>query len=219
MKKVYFNTTQNHGLCGVFSGRGSAVIIYCHGWTGDKNSRTVAALKNKLNGFTFFSFDFYGHGESSGQIGDMTVKEGIEDVMAAAKCVKSLGYAKIVLVGSSFGGLCAVLAAKKVKPAALVLKSPVSLYKENMLNNKGKEFIKSYKIYNAHKAAKYVKCPVLIFHGDRDERVPLEQSKRLARELKNSELVVVKGMKHDYTKRNLAAMANETGKFLEQIKL
>ena len=52
------------------------------------------------------------------------------------------------------------------------------------------------KKYNVYKEAGKIRIPAMIIHGDRDEIVPIEQSRKLVGKIKGSELVVAKGMDH-----------------------
>ena len=85
------------------------------------------------------------------------------------------------------------------------------------MDNKEEDFRKSYKKYNGYKAAKNIKCPVLIIHGDADDVVPLSQSKKLDRLLKNSTLIAVKGLTHDYNEKELHQMAQHVTNFFVAI--
>jgi len=62
------------------------VVIICHGFSGTKNNANEALLAKKIvdsGKMAAVRFDFNGHGESDGQMVDMTVESEIED----AKCV------------------------------------------------------------------------------------------------------------------------------------
>jgi len=61
--------------------------------------------------FSTFRFDFFGHGESAGEFADMTISETVDDVRSAVLFLKSSGYDRMGLVGSSFGGFASILAA------------------------------------------------------------------------------------------------------------
>jgi hypothetical protein len=86
-------------------------------------------------GIATLRFDFFGQGESEGPFEAITVGIAVHQVLAALDLVKSRGYRCIGLVGSSFGGLTAVLAAAQFLTAknteiaslkCLALKCPVS---------------------------------------------------------------------------------------------
>jgi hypothetical protein len=91
------------------------LAVLCHGFLSNKNSKTNHALTAMLvpQGIATFRFDFFGQGESEGPFEKITVTTALTQALAALAFVKTKGYRKIALVGSSFGGLVAILAAAK----------------------------------------------------------------------------------------------------------
>jgi dipeptidyl aminopeptidase/acylaminoacyl peptidase len=51
----------------------------------------------------------------------------------------------------------------------------------------------------AYESAQKIKIPTLIVHGDEDETVPIEQSKRTANLIENCRLEVIEGGDHTYS--------------------
>lgn len=151
-----------------------------------------------------FRFDFRGCGESSGKFADKTISNDIEDLSNAFKFMKKQGYKEFGLLGASFGGGSAVLLLKNHPQLikSLVLWSPALNYKSGIkklvipwLEEKIKEvfYQRSFRIeaerfdfskdliiqmikYKPYKALEKIICPTLILHGDKDEKVPLEDS-------------------------------------------
>lgn len=206
-----------------------SIVILCHGRTSSKNSPSILALEKKLNAnkISTFRFDFYGHGESDGKFEDATVSEAADDISNAIKLLKKQGHKKIGLVGSSFGGAASILAASKSDDLSfLVLRAPVSDYYEKILsekkrypleewkkkrfiyhrNMKGKKFLLNYSFFEdivsrkSYEIVKKIKIPVLIVHGDKDEQVPLSQSKKSAKLIKKCKLKIIKGADHIFSK-------------------
>ena len=211
------------------SQREKPIIILCHGFSTSKDGRTYVRLEEILNkkGISTFRFDFFGHGESEGKFEEITTSEAADDVQNAIKFLKESGYKKICLVGSSFGGMASIIAASKTDDVyALALKSPVSDYigmsvdqhnEQEIKNWEEKGFIDingvddekrklNYSFYkdaeriNGYDAAKKIKIPTLIVHGDRDETVPIEQSKRTASLIENCRLEIIEGGDHKYSR-------------------
>ncbi|MCK4540579.1 alpha/beta fold hydrolase [Candidatus Parcubacteria bacterium] len=203
------------------------VIILCHGFTTSKDNFTNSNLERILNksSISTFRFDFFGHGESEGLFEDITISEAVDDIVNAIKYLKSKSYSKIGLVGSSFGGIASIMTASKTDDLFLLaLKAPVSNYKERDIEIKGENFIndwkeKGHRIYvsgngnkhklnftfcedydnnNGYEAAKKIKIPTLIVHGDKDESVPIEQSRKIVALIQNSELVEIKDGGHQF---------------------
>jgi pimeloyl-ACP methyl ester carboxylesterase len=81
----------------------------------------------------------------------------------------------------------------------------------------GKKFIiDSAKLDIYGETEKYDK-PVLILHGDADQLVPLEYSKRYNSVLRNSKLIVVKGAGHSFDSIDLRSQfMTETVSFVKK---
>ncbi len=205
------------------------IIILCHGFSTSKNSHTHVRLQDILNknGISTFRFDFFGHGESEGEFENITISEAVDDILNAIKFLKEQGYLTIGLVGSSFGGIASIIAASKINELTiLALKSPVSDYEEKEYATKSKEeleewkskgfiyyvsgdgrklrldytFFEDFKNNDGYEAAKKIKIPTLIVHGDNDKIVPIEQSQKTASLMENCRLEVIEGADHRYSK-------------------
>lgn len=210
---------------------GVPVVILCHGHSSSKDSKTFVSLEEKLNNANIATFriDLYGHGESEGEFENCTISEAVEDILKAIDFLKEKDYSRIGLLGSSFGGISSLMVASKSDDLViLALKSPVSDYKEQKLKSIGEEGIKewkengfrpyfksdgielklNYSFYedfennNGYEAAEKIKIPTIIVHGDADETVPVEQSKKTASIIKDCKLEIVKGANHRYTEED-----------------
>ncbi len=204
------------------------LIILCHGLSTSKDGRTYLALEERLNkgGFPTFRFDFFGHGESEGLFEDTTISEAVEDILKAKSCVRKRGYERLGLFGSSFGGMASLITASQTDDFILLaLKSPVSDYmelltdryeKEKLLLWKEKGCIQetgpdgtlvklNYTFYQAMKKAdvyiniEKINCKTLIIHGDNDETVPIDQSKKTAGLIRNCRIEIIEGGDHAYS--------------------
>lgn len=226
---MFFSNEKKSKLCGILSNptekKNAPIIVMAHGFAGTKNNRGNSTLSELLNlkKVSTFRFDFYGHGDSDGKFEDITVSEGVNDVICAISFLKKQGYKKIGLMGSSFGGICSTIAASKSPELfVLALKSPVSDYPEVESGRKTKKDISDWKktgfaVYDkeknlnlnysfyeditkldVYKDAEKIKIPTIIVHGDKDEIVPVTQSFKLVKSIKTSKLVVVKGANHRY---------------------
>lgn len=186
----------------------AAAVVLCHGFLSSKNSTTNKSLTRTLNeaGLATFRFDFFGQGESEGLFEDITVSLAVGQADAAVALVRSHGYERIGLMGSSFGGLVAILTtAHRHDIACLALKCPVVDFAEelrlefgpeelvrwqstdtipNLLGGPARIRLK-YGLYEdclrqaAYEPASRIVAPTLIVQGERDELVPLHQSRRL----------------------------------------
>lgn len=173
-----------------------------------------------------FRFDFFGHGESEGPICQITTSHAVDNVLKAVEFIHSQGYQKIILYGSSFGGMASLLAAPEIKDLqALALKSPVSNYPGSLfsrmktdelyawkrkgyhtyINSEGSKQRINYSFFqdamavNVFQILDRIRIPVLIVHGSHDEIVPVAQSRKTAFLLPDCRLEVIKGADHTYS--------------------
>jgi alpha/beta superfamily hydrolase len=204
------------------------IIILCHGFSTSKEGRTYVRLEEILNdeGISTFRFDFFGHGESGGKFEEITAFEAVDDIQNAIKFLRESGYEKIGLVGSSFGGMASIIASSKSNALyVLALKSPVSDYMALINSRVDEQDIKGweekgiidvtgvdgetrklkYSFYEeaekikAYEAAQNIKVAALIVHGDEDETVPVEQSRKTASLIQNCRLEIIEGADHTYS--------------------
>lgn len=199
-----------HGILIIPEAKNFPLIIICHGYASSAGSRTRLELSRQLlqKGIASFGFDFTGCGESEGELHQLTVSQGVEDLTAAYSYVKKLKNAdkkRIGLLGSSFSGSVAVLFSAKNEVKALALKSPVSSYssvKEMPILSKAeqKRFFNDAAKYGIYSAAEKIIAPTIIVHGSSDDVVPVEQSKTLFSHLKcEKKLAVLGGADHQYS--------------------
>lgn len=189
------------------------LAVLCHGFLSGKDSTTNKTLTRLLNqqGIATFRFDFFGQGESQGPFEDITTSLAVDQAMAACNLVASTGFSPIGLMGSSFGGLVAILtAAMRRDIACLALKCPVVDFAEelrlqfgatemarwqdtdtipNIMGGTDRIRLK-YRFYEdslrqiAYEPAGHIAVPTVIVQGEQDECVPLHQSRQLYEVLK-----------------------------------
>ena len=231
-RKIYFPSSKGHRLCGILSdpsgNKRRPLIVLCHGFTTSKDGRTYTRLEEVLNkeNYSTFRFDFFGHGESGGELAAITISEAVDDVKSALRFVKDSGYTRLGLMGSSFGGFASILTAGQSHDLfVLALKSPVSDYLGLLIardhdvdidswRKKGFIFVEAadgtdvrlnYSFFaDAEKIQGYVLAekigaPTLIVHGDRDETVPLAQSRKAADCIPDCRLEIIQGADHVYS--------------------
>lgn len=232
-QKINFLNSRGENIAGLLNIASKAddlknpIVIVCHGFSSNKYG-SAGDLSNRLNkaGISSLRFDFWGHGESDGNFEDITLSEGVDDILAALKFLTSKEYSNIGLLGTSFGGACAIVAASKITGLkALGLRSPVADYGERAMmtmtpeqigdwrekgfsiytSGDGRQLKLKYNFYNDFKnnkgfeAAKNIKIPTCIIHGSKDESVPIELSKKLHKIIVNSKLHIISGADHRYT--------------------
>jgi pimeloyl-ACP methyl ester carboxylesterase len=206
------------------------IAVLCHGFLSGKNSSTNKTLTRVLveRGIATFRFDFFGHGDSAGPFEQITNTLALDQAQAALDLVKQKGYRRIGLMGSSFGGLVATLAAaRRTDLACLALKCPVVDFAEELRLEFGETEMAQWKSTDtvpnimggpdrvalryafyedclrriAYEPARFITAPTIIVQGDHDEHVPLHQSQRLYEVLPGTKrMEVLAGADHQFTK-------------------
>jgi hypothetical protein len=205
-------------------------VLLCHGFLSGKNSTTNKTLTRSFTerGLATFRFDFFGQGESEGPFEVLTVTIALNQALAALDLLRVRGYKRIGLVGSSFGGLVAILtASQRPDIICLGLKCPVADFAEVLRLEFGEAGMTHWKThhevpdvtggpkpvrlryalyencleYDGYKAAGAIRIPTLIVQGDKDELVPLHQSSRLMEALQGKrQLEILRGADHTFSK-------------------
>ena len=228
-----FHDSHGHGIAAILSTPDEAttrLAVLCHGFLSGKNSTTNKTLTRLLNeqGIATFRFDFFGQGDSDGPFEKLTTTLAVQQTQAALDLVTARGYDRIGLVGSSFGGLVAILtAAQRRDIACLALKCPVVDFAEELRLTFGPEELARwqatdtipnimggpdrvrlrYGFYEdclrqiAYGTAEQITVPTLIVQGEQDECVPLHQSRRLRDALGGPKrLELLPGADHQFTR-------------------
>jgi pimeloyl-ACP methyl ester carboxylesterase len=128
-------TSAGRPLYGVFHPAGPTgkdrVLVFCHS-LGSEHMATqrIQVLGARLAasaGFASFRYDSRAHGDSAGDLEELTFADLVEDAYVAADCARELsGAARIIWVGVRFGCLVATEAmARRDDAAALALWEPV----------------------------------------------------------------------------------------------
>jgi len=229
-----FNDQAGHRIAAVLATPPSSterVAVLCHGFLSGKNSTTNKTLTRMLTdrGIATLRFDFFGQGESEGPFEQITNTLAVGQALAALDFVRQKGYRRIGLMGSSFGGLIAILAAaQRTDLACLALKCPVVDFAEELRLEFGEEEMARWKVTDtvpnimggadriplryafyedclrriAYEPARSITAPTVIVQGDQDEHVPLHQSGKLFEALQvKKHLELLPGADHQFTKR------------------
>ena len=202
---VLFETPQPKGL-----------VFFVHG-----NSGNVSDLKGPAEfytglGYDFFTFDYRGFGKSNGIIANETVfYQDVQLVYNALK--KSYPEKTIIVAGYSVGTAAAAKLAAENNPKKLLLMAPY--YSMEELAGSHYPFIPGFLVHYKFETFRFlqqVKVPVLIGHGTNDGTIPLGQSLKLKRLLKQSgRYVVLTGEGHNGVQNN-PEFELEIARFLEK---
>ncbi|HXV68235.1 MAG TPA: alpha/beta fold hydrolase [Nitrospira sp.] len=238
----FFDDSAGHRIAAILatpSSPAASVAVLCHGFLSGKNSTTNKTLTRLLTerGIATFRFDFFGQGESGGPFEDLTNTLAVGQTLDVLDLVRQKGYPRIGLMGSSFGGLVAILtAAQRADLACLALKCPVVDFAEELRLEFGDDELARWKATDtipdilggtervalryafyedclrriAYEPARSIAAPTVIVQGDRDEHVPLHQSRKLFEALRvDKHLELLPGADHQFTKgEDFARMTN-----------
>lgn len=130
-EKVFFRSQGGLKICALMNEvqANGHIVIMLHGLPSSKNSKTLNALREKLNqnNVNTMLVDFNGNGESEGKFEEQTLSSHVKDARAAINFLKKKGYRIIDVLGSSASGPVAIsLAADNPDINRVGLKSPVS---------------------------------------------------------------------------------------------
>lgn len=222
-KKITFRNSRGTKLVGALhlpEEKTNLAIIISHGFAANKDRTRLVKLAETLckNGFAVLRFNFGGCGESEDR--EITLKNQVDDLKSAINYMRKNGYSNIGLLGESVGGLASILAYNN-EIKTLVLWAPITKSKtpsiiqkeesQQELNERGfiiyqkdgrkfkipKEYLKERRAINQKEILSKIKSPVLIIHGNKDDTVPLEQSKEAMQFLaKKSKLEIIKNGDH-----------------------
>ncbi len=179
------------------------------------------------HGRAFARFDFRGHGDSTGRLGQVTIRELIADTL---RVLELLG--PCVVVGSSLGGLVGAFATaeqpKLVRGLALLAPALGFLThldqrvdaNGNMRTSEGVSFhlaervVRDARTLDERSLPKRLTVPTLVVHGTADDVVPHRASERFHAELASpkKDLWIVPGGSH-----RLNTEAPETWARLDQL--
>lgn len=247
--KVFFQNSKGLKIAGIIERPdpgSNRVVILIHGYSSNKDRQSSLLMVEELSkrGVNSFRIDLNGCGESEGEFKYQTITSTVDDVEAAIRYLKSVGFNQFELFGNSAGGLTAMaVALKNPEIAKLGLKCPVSDYVDQKTRKKGlsgiaeweksgstiyksfssgREYEVDYSVFEDYKnyimfdKVKDIKCPTLIVHGDGDDVVDIEYSKRVVKNFPNAKLIVIPGANHTFDKsEDRIAVHNLFGEWFE----
>lgn len=162
------------------------LVIYFHGNAGHRAGRVGWYHIFQRAGADVLAIDYHGYGDSGGDMSESAMEA--DCVATWNYATQKLGYkpADIIIAGTSLGGAAAVLtAAAHVQPddtpAGLVVVASFS----SMVDVAGSIYpwlpVKAVLVdrYPSDERISSVKCPVVIFHGDRDSLVDQKFGRKL----------------------------------------
>ncbi len=93
-----------------------AYVLFAHCFSCNKDLSAINRIARALNeeGIALFRFDFTGLGASNGDFANTNFSSNVQDLVAAANFMRETMMAPCVLIGHSFGGTAAIVAALQV---------------------------------------------------------------------------------------------------------
>jgi pimeloyl-ACP methyl ester carboxylesterase len=194
-------------------------IVFLGGYRSDMTGTKALFLEDycRRTGRAYVRFDYFGHGESSGNFADGTIGRWRDDAVAV---IDSLTEGRQILVGSSMGGWLMVLAAlarpQRVQALVGIAAAPdftADLLPRRLNPAQLREIEEKGRITlpSDYDPAGYLytkaliddgnrnlvlcgdiplTCPVRLLHGLADASVPWQQSLRLAERLVSADVVL-----------------------------
>ena len=142
-------------------------LVFLHGWLSDMEASKALAVRDwaRAQKQACLLFDFSGHGNSKGKVADGTISSWRQEALAMLDFLAR----PCVLVGSSFGGFMALLAAvarpKWVR--GLVLVAPAADMTHRILR---------YALTDKHRAELARRGRTILVSPDRQWRYPISQA-------------------------------------------
>tara|TARA_Y100000996_G_C22510921_1_gene638349 strand:- start:26 stop:748 length:723 start_codon:yes stop_codon:yes gene_type:complete len=211
--------------------RRKKTIIFLHGLMSNMSGKKSNFLANFClkNDLSFLSFDFQGHGQSSGEFTSFGISDWFNDL---ENIIKYLKIKNCILVGSSMGGWVAIIYAlmhpRKVSkligiaPAPdfttkIIWKNFNTNQKNKIQNNKivrqkvSSDFVYSYSPELFKRSKKYLLEKIkgdflgetIFLHGGKDKAVPYgyNDNFNFSKKFKNFKNILVKDADHSLSDR------------------
>ena len=178
------------------------VVFFLHGNAGNLAGWFTNTQPYRDANFDLVMPDYRGYGKSTGRIAGE--QQLFEDVAAVWRAVAPR-YAgrKVVVYGRSLGTALAAQLSSQLsvqgRPADLtVLVTPYSRIRElaSEIYPGVPSALLRYPLETARLAGG-IRGPIVLYHGDRDELIPLAHSERIAAALPNAKLVAIPGAAHN----------------------
>ena len=239
-KSKYFRKTKKIRIKYFYLNKNSLItIVFFHGFMSDMIGEKPKAIlkycrKKKIN---FLKFEYSGHGRSSGKFTSGNISKWTSD---AKQIIKAKTKGKLLFVGSSMGSWVALNLFPSFKKRIfgfigiasapeflenLMWKKFSKKIKKNIIKNKTYNIETGDHIYPITKQLIFdgrknkvlnnkinLKIFVTLFHGLKDEIVPISFSKKIFKICKNSKrkLIIIKNGDHSLSKKNdLKKICNE----------
>jgi len=223
-------------------------VVFFHGFMSDMIGEKPKAIQKfcKKNNLNFLKFEYSGHGKSTGEFIDGNITKWTNEAKKLINSKLSKNQ-KLIFIGSSMGSWIALnlFPAFKKKLKGFIGISSAPEFLENLMwkkfNKKIKKIIMTKKIYNLERDEFVypitkqlifdgrknkvlnnkinLKIPIILFHGTKDNVVPLSFSRKILKFCKksNKKLIRIKNGDHSLSRKNdLKKICKELNKIIKQ---
>lgn len=199
---VFFEAENGPTLHGWFiPGSQPVTVLWFHGNAGNIGSRVPWIRElHAATGYSIFVFDYRGYGRSEGQPSEHGLYRDAAAALAHVRADARVERDRIVYFGRSLGSAVAVELATRHPPLALVLETPFPSLR--WLAHEVYPWLPVarwlHERYGTEQRARQIDVPSLVIHGERDEIMSVEGSRRVAGALAGAvELYIVPGAHHN----------------------
>lgn len=187
----------------------TTAVLYLHGLNSHQAGEKAAHFRRRFveAGFAFCSLDFRGHGRSGGDMPGLTLARNLVDARRAHDALVERGHERVVVFGSSMGGLTGLWhATRTLAPVlAMVAIAPALSIAESFLAYCGPEkterwrregrmrfedkngacdlgwgLIEDLEAHPVERLIELFRTPSLVFQGQRDDRVDWRRVQQFA---------------------------------------
>jgi esterase/lipase len=100
-------------------------VLLIHGWNSAQNRNEHLAETLAAQGFSCLTFDFSAHGESAGDLAQLSCADFLNDAIEAYDTlIRETGVREVAVIGSSFGSYIAAILTAHRPVARLILRAP-----------------------------------------------------------------------------------------------
>jgi alpha-beta hydrolase superfamily lysophospholipase len=213
-------------------------VILIHGLSNNKGEVLDEATAFRDLSYNVMLLDFRSHGSSGGNVTTLGYREA-EEVKLAYDHIKLAGEKNIFLWGTSMGAVAIMKAVSDygIQPSGIIIEMPF-LSLQSHLAGRARTlgfpeqpfgFLTTFWIgaergFNGFrfKTTRYganITCPVLLQYGEKDELVPMSETKTIYDAIASTgkKLVMYEGALHEsFLRKDPAVWRKETAKFMEQ---
>ncbi len=174
------------------------LIFYIHGNADNLRYWGDFAFFFNQQQYDVFMYDFRGFGKSNGKIkGEKNLQRDAK--ILYQKMLEEYEESKVIIYGFSIGTGIAARLGSKNQPKALILEAPYFNFIELVKYHKAylpAKLISKYH-FRTNRYLKKASCPLYIFHGTEDRKVPYHLGKKLEGVNPNISFISIEGAAHN----------------------